>query len=207
LNADQWREDLQFFQDETQKHHKNPFHFVSQKQFTSAVVELDARIPSLKNYEIVVGLQRLAAMIGDGHTYLATWDIQHFYPLDLYWFKDDLRVIRTVSTYQEALGMRLVAINGVSITEVNARVQSVIPQGENEWYVLQQSAQEMIRAELLASCGILPQIGQALFILQDDLNSQLNVDVMPVVPNTKLDWISVVKDSPLYQQRVSRFGS
>jgi hypothetical protein len=202
VNTDQWREDLRFFADEMQKHHKNPFHLTSKEQFRSAVAELDARIPSLQDYEMVVGLQRFAAMIGDGHTFLATWDIHHFYPLELYWFQKELRVIRTVPAHEEVLGMRLIAINGVSIKEVSARVQGVIPQGENEWYVLQQSANQIIRAEVLASFGILPHIEQATFTFEED-GGQLTVNIEPVTPDTKLDWIHVTKDPPLYQQRPS----
>jgi hypothetical protein len=201
VNKDHWRKDLQFLADEIQRHHKNPFHLTSKEQFEKAVAALDARIPELKDYEIVVGLQSLAAMIGDGHTYLATWDIQHFYPLTLYWFKDDLRVIRTVSPHEALLGMRLIAINGVSTTEVSARIQSVIPQGENEWYVLQQSANQVIRAELLAAFGIAPNIQQAMFTFEDDKGRQLTVEIESVAADTKLDWIHVTKDLPLYQQR------
>jgi hypothetical protein len=140
-------------------------------------------------------------MIGDGHTYLATWDIHHFYPLEMYWFQDHLRVIRTVPAHEGPLGMRLVAINGMSTTEVSAKVQDVIPQGENEWYVLQQSANQMIRAEILATFGIVPHLGQAMFTFEDDNNRQLTVNIEPVAPDTKLDWIHVTKDPPLYQQR------
>jgi len=201
VNTNQWRKDIQFFASEVQKHHKNAFHMVSEEQFGSAVAALNARIPTLKGYEIVVGLQRLAAMIGDGHTFLATWKSQHSYPLDVRWFKDDLRIIRAVSAYEEALGTRLVAINGVDITEVNARVQCVIPQGENAWYVLEQSATQMLRAEVLSSLGIVPSIAQATFTIEDDRGTQRSVNMRPVAPNAKLDWINVAKDTPLYQQR------
>jgi hypothetical protein len=201
LEPNQWREDLQFFADETQKHHKNPFHFVSKEQFESATAALYEQISSLKKYEIVVELQRIAAMIGDGHTFLSTWDIHHFYPLELFWFKDELRVIRTASTHQEVLGMRLAAINRVNITEVFTRIQSVIPQGENEWYVLQQSVGQIIRAELLVSLGIVSQIEQALFTFQDDLGGPLTVTIDSIAPDTKLDWIPVSRNPPLYQQR------
>lgn len=201
MNSDRWREDLHFLAKEIQRHHKNPFHSTSEEQFNSAMAALDARIPQLKDYEIIVGLQSLAALIGDGHTFLATWDIQHFYPLDMFWFKEDLHVIRTVPAHQDVLGMRLVAINGVSTTEVSAKMQSVIPQGENEWYVLEQSANQMIRAEVLASFGIAPHIGQAMFTFEDDDGRQLTVDIKSVAPDMKLDWIHMMKDPPLYEQR------
>jgi hypothetical protein len=201
VNTDQWREDVRFFASAVQQHHKNAFHFVSKQQFADAVAALDACIPALKDYEIVVGLQRLAAMIGDGHTFLATWDLHHVYPLDMYWFEDDLRVIRTVAPYQAALGTRLVAIDGVPIAEINTRVQSVIPQRENAWYVLQHSVQQMMRAEVLASLGIVPNVEQATFMFEDDRGRQFTRDIAPVTPHAQLDWMSAAKNLPWYQQR------
>lgn len=38
---------------------------------------------------------------------------------------------------------------------VHRRLQAVIPQGENRWFVLQQSADQIVRAELLAALGVL----------------------------------------------------
>lgn len=201
MNTDQWHADLHFFARKVQKHHKNPFHFTSEERFTEAVAALDAQIPLLKEHEIIVGLQCLAAMIGDGHTFVATRNIQHCYPLDVYWFKGELRVVRAALAYKEALGMRLVAVHGVSIAEINVKIQCVIPQAENEWYVLQQSAQQIMYADVLASLGIVPQIGQTPFTFEDDQGRQRIVNIEPIAPNAKRDWISVTKNTPLHLQR------
>jgi hypothetical protein len=115
LSKAQWQEDLRFFAAELASRHKNAFHRVTKEQFENAVAALDAGLPRLKEYEIVVGLQRLAAMIGDGHTFLATWDLYHFFPLDLFWFGDDLRVIRTTPDDRMALGARIVRIGQMSL--------------------------------------------------------------------------------------------
>jgi hypothetical protein len=63
LSADQWREDLQIFARELAQRHYNPWHLTSRNVFEHAVVTLDAQIPTLKPYEVVVGIQRLAALI------------------------------------------------------------------------------------------------------------------------------------------------
>ena len=201
LNMKHWRADIHFFASAVKQHHKHAFHWVRKEQFEDAVAALDARIPALKDYEIVVGIQGLAAMIGDGHTFLATWDIHHSYPLDLYWFEDELRVIRTVAPYQAALGTRLVAVNGVSIAEVHTKVQQVIPQGENAWYILQQSATQILRADVLAAVGIVPNKQQAAFTFEDDCGNQVTLDIAPVAPHAPRDWIDAAKHPPLYQQR------
>ena len=40
----------------------------SRERFQAAVADLHARIPSLQRNQIIVGMMRIAAMVGDGHT-------------------------------------------------------------------------------------------------------------------------------------------
>lgn len=70
LAAGQWRQDLGYFVHEITTKHPDPYHFTSKAKFDQAVSDLRERIPSMSNYEIIVGFQRLAALIGDGHTFL-----------------------------------------------------------------------------------------------------------------------------------------
>jgi hypothetical protein len=201
LSTAQWRQDLRLFAEGVTKHHKNAFHLVSKERFDSAFAALDRRIPSLKGYEVVVGLQSLAAMIGDGHTFLATWGIQRYYPLDFFWFGRDLRVVRAAPAYKDALGGRVIKIGNANVGDVAATIQSVIPQGENEWYVLNQSAQQMVRADLLAALGVGADAARAAFVLEDETGKQSTVMVTSVAPDAKVDWIGAPKDPPLYLQR------
>lgn len=68
LTKDQWRADLRHFSKELPRRHKNLFHSVSREEFQRAVAELDAAIPSLQDHQIIVGMLRIAARVGDGHT-------------------------------------------------------------------------------------------------------------------------------------------
>lgn len=70
LTAAQWRADLRVLADSLVARHRQPFHKITQAAFDSAVADLDTRIPSLQDHEVIVGLARLAAMLGDGHTRL-----------------------------------------------------------------------------------------------------------------------------------------
>ena len=94
LTAEQWRQDLEFFANEITTKHRDPFHFISKAEFDQAVSNLRQRIPSMKDYEVVAGLQHLAALIGDGHTFLDTSGLYQRFPLEGFWFGNDLRVIR-----------------------------------------------------------------------------------------------------------------
>jgi hypothetical protein len=68
LSADAWRADLRVLADSLPRKHRNAFAHVSREAFDSAVADLDARIPSLRDYEVIVGLARIVAMLQDGHT-------------------------------------------------------------------------------------------------------------------------------------------
>jgi hypothetical protein len=107
----------------------------------------------MKDYEVVAGLQHLAALIGDGHTFLDTSGLYARFPLEGFWFGNDLRVIRAAPEYREALGARIVSIGSVSIGEVQKRIQQFVPQAENQWYVLNSSAKQLMSVEPLAAVG------------------------------------------------------
>ncbi len=68
LTPDQWRKDLHVLATEIPHRHKNAFAYTSRGEFDGAVAELDERIPHSNEYEVMVGMMRILAKIGDGHT-------------------------------------------------------------------------------------------------------------------------------------------
>ncbi|HZO90547.1 MAG TPA: S41 family peptidase [Chthonomonadaceae bacterium] len=201
LSTEKWREDLRFFVRELTHRHRNPYHLVSKEAFEKAVAALEARIPALQEYEVVVGMQSLAAMIGDGHTFLGTGNLYRFFPFEAFWFGNELRVVRTIPAYRQALGARIVQIGDCSTNDVQKRLQALIPQGENEWYVLNQSAYHIVRVEPLAALGVLPDVSSAPFTFEDDTGKRFVLEVAPVLPNTSLDWVDAITQKPLYLQK------
>ena len=180
LTAEQWRQDLEFFANEIATKHRDPFHFISKAEYDQAVSDLRQRIPSMKDYEVVAGLQHLAALIGDGHTFLDAAGLYQRFPLEAFWFGKDLRVIRAAPEYREALGSRIVSIGSVSIEEAQKRMQRFIPQAENQWYVLNSSATQLMSVEPLASAGILSVPGSADFTFEDDSGRRFEMRLRPV---------------------------
>jgi hypothetical protein len=134
LTTQQWREDLRFMAAELRTRHPNPFHQVSRAQFEAAVADLDARIPAMQRNEIVVGMMRIAALIGDGHTRIEPRKDGKFgfpsLPLKLYLFEDGLFVRAASSDYRALVGARIEAIGGVPVAEALRRVAGISP-GDN----------------------------------------------------------------------------
>ena len=132
--TEQWREDLQFLARELPKRHRNAFHKISPATFDSEVAALDARIPSLTDHEIVVGLASIVALVGDGHTRLALpqdpdagFDrahtvtdppkdsslFMHHLPVKVALFDDGLFVRAATAEYRDLIGARVVRVGSL----------------------------------------------------------------------------------------------
>ena len=68
VSSNAWREDLSYLTRELPAHHVNVFHTVSREAFAGEVARLDAAIPGMNGDEVLVGLMRIVALVGDGHT-------------------------------------------------------------------------------------------------------------------------------------------
>jgi hypothetical protein len=202
LTSEQWRQDLHYMATELAKRHKNAFHQVSREQFEKAVSELDAQIPTLKDYEIEIGLVRIGALIGDGHTYVNAWRTYHFFPLDVNWFGKDLRVTRAAPEYSRALGTRVIGVEGKPLAQVKTTLNQLIPQGETEGYALNASAFFILSAEALSALRITNSLADALWTFADDKGKRFTLDITPVAQRYRdIKMLSVVTNPPLYLQR------
>src|SRR4029453_11934672 len=114
LSSDALREDLRYLARELPSHHVNAFHMVSRETFDAEVESLDAAIPRLNSDEILVGLMRIVALIGDGHTHLDLPPNSLRYPVEMQWFGDELRVTAAQAPYHRAVGRRGPAIGSTS---------------------------------------------------------------------------------------------
>ena len=129
LTAEQWREDLRFTVTEFKARHPNPYHRASREVFEAAVADLDRRIPSLQRNQIIVGMMKIAALIGDGHTRIEPRKDAAFgfpsLPLKLYLFDDGLFVRAARPEQRDLVGARIEAIGGVPVDEAVERVSAL----------------------------------------------------------------------------------
>ena len=138
------------------EHHRRSFQHIPQRDFESKVGDLSARIPSLSDDDAIVALRGIAASIGDGHTFVAA-PARPKLPIELCWLGADLTVTRATAAHRDLLGTRLLAIGDRPVTEVHHKLHGLIPQGENEYYVLARSAELLRELEVLAALGIAPR--------------------------------------------------
>lgn len=209
LDAAKWREDLRYFAKELPKRHKNAYHATPKEQFDRAVAELDAAIPSLKDHQIIVTLQQIAAAVGDGHTSVRMPPSFKRYPIGLYWFGRELRIIGAQKEYQHVLGARVVRIGDMAIDEVRTRVATCFPSvaNENEWYEMSTSPEFIARPEVLHALGVVKELERAPFTLEDDAGKQSVVEIgavaVPPAVNgvVNLQLQSAARTEPLFRQK------
>jgi hypothetical protein len=202
LTAEQWREDLRYLAKELPKRHKNAFHTVTKEQFERAVAELDAAIPSLQEYKILVGLRRIIAMVADAHTALAPPQSFNRYPLTLNWFGNDLRVVRTTTPYKQALGARVVGIGELNINEAVSKINTLIP-NENEQFLRYSNVSLLPFAEFLHALKIVPELNRAQWTFENSEGKRFSLQLELVPANSQVEWLTTLKQVPLYRQRLN----
>ena len=201
LSKAAWHEDLQYLAGELPRRHLNAFHSISREQFARAVADLDARIPQLQNSDIVVGLSRLTAMIGDGHTHLRWGRIYRNVPLNLFWFGNQLRVTGAAEKYRRAVGTRVVEIGGVPVTLAYARSLPYISQGESEGFVRSAHADLATYPAHLHALGLAPDTTHAQYTFLSDNGDRFKLTLEAIKPAEQIRWIDAERRTPLYKQR------
>jgi len=211
MTADDWREDLAFLARELPKRHANLYRAVSERQWKQAVDDLDARIPSLSGPEIEVGLTRLVAMAGDGHTELwLAWPQTglHRYPIVLYFFGNDLRVSAAGPGNEPLIGGRIMSFDGMPAAEAFEKVKPLLAH-DNEMEYLYAAPSYLVIPEILHALGIAKRPDAVTLALELD-GEESAVTLHPVMSDAyrKTRWVSIrdragVPD-PLYMQKLDR---
>ena len=221
LRPEQWRQDLQSLATELPRRHKNLFFKTPREEFDRAVAELDAAIPAKADHEIVVGLMRITALVGDAHTSLSFpggSSAFRRYPLRLAWFRDGIYVTHVTAAtfpsprglrgYRRALGARLVQVGETAIEQVVAAVSTVISH-ENEAWLREQSPSYLVIPEVLNALGVLPDMERGRFVFEDFSGQRLSLEFAPVSRSEPIEWLQAPPWTrvplPLYRQKPDVF--
>lgn len=199
-SKEKWREDLRFIADELPKRHKNAFHTVSREQFEKAVADLDKQIPTLDDTNIVFGMSKLFAMVGDGHTALHwSWAFDSV-PIRLFWFGKELRVREVSRDFPCTNGAKLIKIGGVSVEEIFRRSQPFISQGESPQFVLSANASLLTYPAFLHALGLTTDASKATYEFVDAKGKRFSLELKTVPRDSKIQWLNPYKTAPLWLQ-------
>lgn len=167
-----WLEDLTVLARELPKRHVAPATERSVEEFAADVERLRSRLPSMSREQIVLEFARLAASFGDSHTELGLAQAGlgfHRFPLGLYFFGNDLRVIAVDARHEKLLGLRLVAIGEQPVADVLDRVKPIISDDVgNPYEILHSGPAFLAIPEVLIGLGVLPPDRTARYVFESD---------------------------------------
>ena len=202
LTSEQWRADLQYLASELPRRHVNAFHSVSRERFSAEVAKLQSAIPSLNDDERIVGLMRVVALVGDGHTHLDLPPAWPRYPLDLAWFGNELRVVVADARYQAAVGARLLGIGGVPVDSAMRLVSSLVPRGENEGRTRLTSTMLLTSPTVLHGLGLSPSRDEVVLALETVAGERRAVTFPPTSARDMAALRLAAEHPPLWLQRL-----
>jgi hypothetical protein len=200
-SKEKWREDLRFLAAELPRRHKNAFHRIPREQFEKLIAELDARIASLSDEEIILEMSRIVSRVGDGHTGLGWGRFFPRVPMNLFWFGKELRVTKVSKQFPRLNGAQLVKIGGVSVEKIYEQSRAYIPQGETEQFTLDASTRGFTSPIFLKHLGLTRNAESAVYEFIDLKGKKFSLEMKGEERAGGSDWIAPYKTAPLSLQK------
>ena len=199
-----WRDDLHYLARELPSRHVNAFHAISRETFGGEVARMDAAIPRMNGDEVLVGLMRIVALVGDGHTHLDLPPSFLRYPMELQWFGDELRVVAAAAPYHAAVGARVLAIGTTPIQDVMARATQLVPREENDGRTRLMATMQLTSPEALHGLGVIASRESAPFALELATGERATMALSPARLGDFSTWrLAAGQKPPLYLQRLT----
>ncbi len=177
-----WRSDLVFLVREIERRAYNPFLFVTREQFQSAVADLDRSIPDTSDAGIIVAMQRLITLLGDGHARLRAprdrADLQRAAPVQFYLFEEGLFVTAASEQHAGLVGCRVDAIGETPVAQVVDAVTPLLPRDNgNEQWIKETLPPRLRELATLHALGLTPDEDHLPLLVTDQTGEQHSVRV------------------------------
>lgn len=198
-----WEKDLNYLQQALPRKHVNLFFRISEEEFNKEINDLKESINTLNDDEIVDGIYKIVASIGEGHT-KAYKDLFKKYPLQFYYFDDGIYLINTIDKYKEALNCKLTKINGMDIKSIKNILLPLIT-NENEATIKKRLPTYLNVPGVLHGAKIIDNIDSAKFTFENANGKVFNlqIDALETDKNNEEFIVNEEKDDsyPLYMQK------
>ena len=172
-DIDKWATDIDFYHKTLEERHIDLYHLISKDEFILEIQKIKEQLPQLNHFQVILELMKLTHKIGggkgDGHTAVPLWPMKlHKYPITLFDFGGELRIIKVKKKYSHLLGKKLTGIDGMSISEIYNKVSPLTPFTENYQSSMDKTCSSIIISEILFGLDIVKQKDKATFTFSDD---------------------------------------
>ena len=190
--------------------HSNLFFQTPRSDFDRAAADLRDAIPDLNDAEVMVGLARITALPGDGHTNLSLSQrnsVFHFLPVQLRWFEDGQFVTLAGQDYARAVGCKVIQIGDRSAAEAHQMVAAIISH-ENDSWVREIGPTYLVNTDILRALKIAPSADNVTLVLQDLSGTRFTLDIASL-PSGSTTKAVMVPDAatgfiPYYRQQTNQ---
>lgn len=214
-----WRWDLDFLVRRMEQMHWDLYAHVTKERFATEIEQLKKDLPTLSEPMARLRLQRVIAMVGDGHTqlHLAAENETSIarYPIHLFEFADGLHVMGAAKEHAELVGSRVAAIGDKPIAEV-AKAAGQFISRDNDMHLKSATPARLCNPTALLAVGAAKADDAAEFTLETSDGKQRRVTLKPtsfpargqgglLIPNFVYAHQSLAPEQlPLYLQNTSK---
>ncbi len=180
-----WSGDLDLLVPGIERLHPDPFHSTPKSELLTAVAALRVTIPTASDDELMVGVDRIVAMVSaggrDAHTGLFPWGggtfPTHTLPLRLWRFPTGFVIVDARPPYESLIGRALASIDGHPIDEVVAALDPLVPRDNPETVTLL-LPRYLLTTEILHGSGLADGTAGATLEFADALQSPVAVEAI-----------------------------
>jgi hypothetical protein len=169
MSSAQWQADIDFLSDQLPRRHTNVFHTISKSTFDQEVSELKRQVPNFTREQVIAGIMKIVASVGDGHTNVPIAALRaqgfHILPIRFYFYADGIYIQGADRAYQKALGAKLISLGNLSAEEVFLRVSQAVGR-DNEMTLKDRVPYYISVSELLFGLGITQSPQQASMVVE-----------------------------------------
>lgn len=191
---DGWRADIDALLEARERIHPDPWHAMARGAWVAAADAVKAAIPTLTDDQALVELVRLATLPGiagrEGHSGIFPFipdSGTHEYPILMWRFPEGLVITAARAPYEDLVGTRVQAIDGMPIDDVLRLVEPLAPR-DNTSNLLAYGPLYLRTSELLAGLGVIDAAGPATFTVSDPTGASRDVVIEPVAPEDDIAW-------------------
>lgn len=131
--VNKWYEDIEFLKNTLVSKHKNLFFNITKEEFERKIEDLKDIVEKLDYNDMKVEISRVVASIRDAHTAVKL-PINNLLPLEFYWFKEGIYIVKALEGYKELKYSKVIEINDIPIDEIIIYLTEIISH-ENKSYL------------------------------------------------------------------------
>jgi len=203
--ANLWRADADTFFAVLLAEHENPFFLTPEVEYRAALNAYKAGVGEMSRAERIAGLARLAALVGDGHT----WMPMHALPFDglppgpgfaslpvrFEWFNDGLYVVGATDEHADLVGARVESFGGTPTPVAVSRALELLPNDAIN-FASEFVAEWLMQAELLVALGLAANADGVELGLQQNGQTR-HLSLAPLAPDYRYDWVFSMDGGPV----------